>query len=73
MAIVVVLAMLTVCLCAAPAVAGGRWEGEGGDRVGREVTYDGRDLVLNGARRVMFSGEMHYTRSTPEVTVPPLF
>jgi hypothetical protein len=66
--------MLTVCLCAAATpAAGGRWGGEGGDRVGRDVTYDGRALVLNGTRRFMFSGEMHYTRSTPEVIVPRYF
>lgn len=64
MTIAAVLAVLTVCSCATVA-AGSRW---GGDVLRREVTYDSRALVLNGARRIMFSGEMHYTRSTPEVT-----
>ncbi|KAM0860765.1 hypothetical protein ACQ4PT_046326 [Festuca glaucescens] len=63
MAVAVALAMLTVCICATTAT-GSRW---GVDGVRREVTYDGRALVLNGARRIMFSGEMHYTRSTPEM------
>ncbi|TVU19483.1 hypothetical protein EJB05_35634, partial [Eragrostis curvula] len=31
------------------------------------VSYDGRALVVDGARRMLFSGEMHYTRSTPEM------
>ena len=35
--------------------------------VRREVSYDGRALILDGRRRMLFSGEMHYTRSTPEV------
>ncbi|CAN6341933.1 unnamed protein product [Urochloa humidicola] len=32
-----------------------------------EVSYDGRALIVNGTRRMLFSGEMHYTRSTPEM------
>jgi hypothetical protein len=31
------------------------------------VTYEQRALVLDGARRMLFAGEMHYPRSTPEV------
>jgi ABC-type Fe3+ transport system permease subunit len=46
MAVAVVLAMLMVCLCTAMAM-GSQW---GGDGVRREVTYDSRALVLNGAR-----------------------
>lgn len=33
----------------------------------REVSYDGRALIVDGKRTMLFSGEMHYTRSTPEV------
>ncbi|RCV17602.1 hypothetical protein SETIT_3G233400v2 [Setaria italica] len=33
----------------------------------REVSYDGRALIVDGTRRMLFSGEMHYTRSTPEM------
>lgn len=36
-------------------------------RVRGEVTYEQRALVLDGARRMLFTGEMHYPRSTPEV------
>ncbi|KAJ6801516.1 beta-galactosidase 7-like [Iris pallida] len=34
---------------------------------GREVTYDGRALIVNGTRRILFSGSIHYPRSTPEM------
>uniref|UniRef100_A0ACD5XBC8 Uncharacterized protein n=1 Tax=Avena sativa TaxID=4498 RepID=A0ACD5XBC8_AVESA len=33
----------------------------------REVTYDGRALILDGNRRMLFSGDIHYPRSTPEM------
>ncbi|XP_024315662.1 beta-galactosidase 7 isoform X3 [Brachypodium distachyon] len=67
---VVALAVLGACAWAAAAVssAGALFGEEGGEGgVGREATYDGRALVLNGTRRILFSGEMHYTRSTPEM------
>ena len=31
------------------------------------VTYDHRALVIDGERRVLVSGSIHYPRSTPEV------
>lgn len=31
------------------------------------VTYDARSLIINGNRELLFSGSIHYTRSTPEV------
>lgn len=31
------------------------------------VTYDHRALVIDGARRLLISGSIHYPRSTPEV------
>lgn len=34
---------------------------------GGEVTYDGRSLIINGQRKILFSGSIHYPRSTPEV------
>uniref|UniRef100_A0A0D9WGU0 Uncharacterized protein n=1 Tax=Leersia perrieri TaxID=77586 RepID=A0A0D9WGU0_9ORYZ len=40
---------------------------EEGDGERGEVTYDGRALIINGTRAMLFSGEIHYTRSTPEV------
>jgi hypothetical protein len=65
------LGVLTACALAAAAAGDGRRvEREGGadHAVARgEVTYDGRALVVDGTRRMLFSGEIHYTRSTPEV------
>lgn len=34
---------------------------------GGNVTYDGRSLIINGERKLLFSGSIHYPRSTPEV------
>ena len=31
------------------------------------VTYDGRSLVIDGQHKILFSGSIHYPRSTPEV------
>lgn len=31
------------------------------------VTYDERAIMVNGQRRVLISGSIHYPRSTPEV------
>lgn len=37
------------------------------------VSYDGRSLLINGDRRILFSGSIHYPRSTPDVRflIPP--
>ncbi|XP_073103515.1 beta-galactosidase 7-like isoform X1 [Elaeis guineensis] len=53
--VVVVLSMFIM-------VAGGEAAGGRGD-----VTYDGRALIINGTRRILFSGSIHYPRSTPEM------
>ncbi|KAF3953143.1 hypothetical protein CMV_021383 [Castanea mollissima] len=39
---------------------------EGGHADGREVTYDGRSLIINGQRQILLSGSIHYPRSTPQ-------
>nr|XP_043632613.1 beta-galactosidase 3-like [Erigeron canadensis] len=31
------------------------------------VTYDGKAIVINGRRRILMSGSIHYPRSTPEM------
>ncbi|CAL9081441.1 unnamed protein product [Musa acuminata var. zebrina] len=31
------------------------------------VSYDGRSLIINGRRELLFSGSVHYPRSTPEM------
>ncbi|KAI8554079.1 hypothetical protein RHMOL_Rhmol05G0069700 [Rhododendron molle] len=33
----------------------------------KSVTYDGRSLIVNGARELLFSGSIHYPRSPPEM------
>lgn len=39
-----------------------------GGKVGNEgVLYDGRSLIINGKRELLFSGSVHYPRSPPEV------
>jgi len=40
--------------------------GDGRDKL-QNVTYDGRSLIINGKRELLFSGSIHYTRSTPEM------
>ena len=32
------------------------------------VTYDHRALVIDGKRKILISGSIHYPRSTPEVS-----
>lgn len=34
---------------------------------GAQVTYDGTSLIINGQRRLLISGSIHYPRSTPEM------
>ncbi|KAK8973773.1 hypothetical protein V6N11_064509 [Hibiscus sabdariffa] len=31
------------------------------------VTYDGRSLIINGHHKILFSGSIHYPRSTPQM------
>uniref|UniRef100_K3Z3X6 Beta-galactosidase n=1 Tax=Setaria italica TaxID=4555 RepID=K3Z3X6_SETIT len=63
---IAVLAVLATVCTPAAAAERRRWVEEG-DGVRREVTLDSRALVVDGTRRVLFAGEMHYTRSTPEM------
>lgn len=34
-----------------------------------KVTYDKKALIINGHRRILFSGSIHYPRSSPEVCI----
>ncbi|XP_062158349.1 beta-galactosidase 16-like [Alnus glutinosa] len=34
---------------------------------GGNITYDGRSLIINGHHKILFSGSIHYPRSTPEM------
>lgn len=35
--------------------------------IGCSVSYDKRAMIINGSRRILLSGSIHYPRSTPEV------
>ncbi|KAF4372910.1 hypothetical protein G4B88_018075 [Cannabis sativa] len=37
--------------------------------MGKEVSYDGRSLIINGQHTLLFSGSIHYPRSTPQTYV----
>ncbi|KAK4284853.1 hypothetical protein QN277_001631 [Acacia crassicarpa] len=39
----------------------------GQDQQKKEVTYDGKSLIINGRHELLFSGSVHYTRSPPEM------
>ncbi|KAL0326147.1 UNVERIFIED_CONTAM: Beta-galactosidase 16 [Sesamum radiatum] len=34
---------------------------------GGDVTYDGRSVIVDGQRKLLFSGSIHYPRSTPQM------
>ncbi|XP_015955835.1 beta-galactosidase 6 isoform X1 [Arachis duranensis] len=38
-----------------------------GNNEDAEVTYDGRSLIIGGHRKILFSGSIHYPRSTPQM------
>ncbi|KAK9286398.1 hypothetical protein L1049_014794 [Liquidambar formosana] len=52
------VALLALFVSAAAAHGGKKMKG---------VTYDGRSLIINGKRELLFSGSIHYTRSTPDM------
>lgn len=33
------------------------------------VTYDNKAIIINGQRRILLSGSIHYPRSTPDVII----
>ncbi|XP_059656330.1 beta-galactosidase 6 isoform X2 [Cornus florida] len=41
--------------------------GDGGVSRADVVGYDGRSLIIGGQRKILFSGSIHYPRSTPEM------
>ncbi|OWM91504.1 hypothetical protein CDL15_Pgr017422 [Punica granatum] len=41
--------------------------GSSGAVRGAEVTYDGRSLIIDRQRKILFSGSIHYPRSTPQM------
>ncbi|KAI3464538.1 hypothetical protein Pfo_021201 [Paulownia fortunei] len=38
-----------------------------GGASGGDVSYDGRSLIIDGQRKLLFSGSIHYPRSTPDM------
>ncbi|KAI3887657.1 hypothetical protein MKX03_014213, partial [Papaver bracteatum] len=52
--VVLVLALLRICLSSSVANAS-------------NISYDSRAIIINGQRRIIFSGAIHYPRSTPEM------
>ncbi|QCE16912.1 beta-galactosidase [Vigna unguiculata] len=41
--------------------------GHGRHMTAHNVTYDGKSLFINGRRELLFSGSIHYPRSTPDM------
>lgn len=41
--------------------------------IASSVTYDSKALVIDGQRRILFSGSIHYPRTTPEVNEDLVF
>jgi hypothetical protein len=39
----------------------------GSELIQCSVTYDKKAIIINGQRRILISGSIHYPRSTPEV------
>uniref|UniRef100_M8BLQ5 Beta-galactosidase n=1 Tax=Aegilops tauschii TaxID=37682 RepID=M8BLQ5_AEGTA len=70
-AIMAVLLAALMARASSAAAAGRVWadeeKGAHNGTARRQVTYDGRSLMLDGARRMLFSGDIHYPRSTPEM------
>ncbi|CDP10946.1 unnamed protein product [Coffea canephora] len=43
------------------------WTTTRGGVEGGQVSYDGRSLIIEGQRKLLFSGSIHYPRSTPDM------
>ncbi|KAK2995676.1 hypothetical protein RJ640_006136 [Escallonia rubra] len=61
------MVLWVVCWVALVATACGGSTTNGGGGGGQNVTYDGRSLIINGQRKILFSGSIHYPRSTPDM------
>ncbi|KAL1190208.1 Beta-galactosidase 14 [Cardamine amara subsp. amara] len=57
--------LLVVSVCSKASHGGGEDDNEQKKKKG--VTYDGTSLIINGKRQLLFSGSIHYPRSTPEM------
>ena len=36
------------------------------------VSYDHKAIIIDGRRRILISGSIHYPRSTPQVRIRPM-
>ncbi|CAJ1973023.1 unnamed protein product [Sphenostylis stenocarpa] len=60
------IALLSIVVTAAHARGGHK--GKHGRHLNpQNVTYDGKSLFINGRREMLFSGSIHYPRSTPDM------
>ncbi|KFK30461.1 hypothetical protein AALP_AA7G264100 [Arabis alpina] len=61
--------MLIVSLCLKTGHAGGKDndDDEKEKKNSKGVTYDGTSLIINGKRVLLYSGSVHYPRSTPDM------
>ncbi|CAN8328842.1 unnamed protein product [Cochlearia groenlandica] len=63
--IIAILLLVSICLKANN--VGGGEEEEEDEKKKRGVTYDGTSLIINGKREFIYSGSVHYPRSTPDM------
>nr|KYP44066.1 Beta-galactosidase 13 [Cajanus cajan] len=64
--VILFLALLSILVAAAH--ARGHHKGRHGRHLAAQnVTYDGKSLFIDGRREILFSGSIHYTRSTPQI------
>ncbi|CAF1706391.1 unnamed protein product [Brassica oleracea var. botrytis] len=61
------LAILVVLLCFPGALSSKDEEKTTSKNTKKEVTYDGTSLIINGKRELLYSGSIHYPRSTPDM------
>lgn len=64
--LIAILLVISLCLKASS-------HGDDDQEKKRGVTYDETSLIINGKRELLFSGSVHYPRSTPEVSSSGLF
>lgn len=64
-----ILLLALLCLLVTSATADGKKKKGKGKGKKSVVTYDGRSLIINGSRELIFSGSIHYPRSPPEVII----
>ncbi|CAH2051537.1 unnamed protein product [Thlaspi arvense] len=61
------LAILVILLSFSGALSSDDEEKTTSKNTKKEVTYDGTSLIINGKRELLYSGSIHYPRSTPDM------